>query len=86
MREFGQAGNQVFKKLRYKGFSSTPEYSVKDQIIYGRLDNVSDYVFYEGDTPAEAEEAFRNVVEDYLDVCREEGREPEGRQSKGGCI
>ena len=80
MREFGQAENQEFKKLHHKGFSSTPEYSVKDRIIYGRLDNVSDYVFYQGDTPAEAEEAFRNVVEDYLDVCRDEGREPEGRQ------
>ena len=69
----------MFEKLCYKGFSSTPLYSVKDQIIYGRLDNVSDYVFYEADSLDEVEGAFKNIVEDYLDVCREEGREPEGR-------
>lgn len=69
----------MFEKLCYKGFSSTSLYSVSDRIIYGRLDNVSDHVFYEADTPAEVEQAFKNVVEDYLDVCREEGREPQGR-------
>lgn len=69
----------MFEKLCYKGFSSTPQYSVRDRIIYGRLDNVSDHVFYEADTPAEVEEAFKNAVDDYLDVCREEGRHPEGQ-------
>ena len=35
--------------------------------------------FYEADTPAEVDQAFKNAVEDYLDVCREEGHEPQGR-------
>ena len=36
----------MYEKLFYKGFSSTPLYSVRDKVIYGRLDGVDDFIFY----------------------------------------
>ena len=55
-----------------------PLYSVRDKVIYGRLDGVDDFIFYQADSPADVEQAFKNIVDDYIDECREEGVEPQG--------
>ncbi len=68
----------MYEKLFYKGFSSTPLYSVRDKVIYGRLDGVDDFIFYQADSPADVEQAFKDIVDDYIDECREEGVEPQG--------
>ena len=48
------------------------------KVIYGRLDGVDDFIFYQADSPADVEQAFKDIVDDYIDECREEGVEPQG--------
>lgn len=73
----------MYKKLSYKGFVSTPKYSIEDMVIYGRLENVDGFISYEAEDPKSVESAFIEAVEDYLDACRELGvsGEPKYTQS-----
>lgn len=63
----------MYEKLSYKGFVSTPKYSIEDKVIYGRLENVDGFISYEAEDTKGVEPAFAEVVEDYLDTCRELG-------------
>lgn len=63
----------MYEKLSYKGFASTPKYSIEDKVIYGHLENVDGFISYEAEDTKGVEPAFVEVVEDYLDTCRELG-------------
>lgn len=63
-------------KLSYKGITSTPMYSVEDHVIYGKLDLEDDLFLWESDTVNGVEAAFKEVVELYLEDCKESGTMP----------
>lgn len=67
----------MLNKLCYKGFTSTPIYSIEDKVIYGHVDDVYGYISYESETLNGVEHAFREAVDDYLDTCEELGICPE---------
>jgi len=62
--------------LRYKGFLGSVEVSVEDNCIHGKILFIDDIVTYEAESPAQLEVEFKAAVEDYLDTCKELGREP----------
>lgn len=62
--------------LKYKGFLGSVEISFDDECLHGKILFIDDLVTYEANTPTELREAFTNSVDDYLDTCRELGREP----------
>ncbi len=63
----------MYKKLVYKGFSSTPKYDIENKIIYGVVDDIDGFAEYESPTLSGVEQAFRDTVDDYIDGCREAG-------------
>ena len=63
--------------LEFKGYTGTVTYSPEDKVFWGKLDGVRATVTYEGRDAESLEAAFRDSVEDYLDLCRQEGIEPE---------
>ena len=63
--------------LEHKGYSGTVDYSREDKIFYGKIDGIKATVTYEGKDPDSLEAAFKESVDDYLDLCRQEGIEPE---------
>lgn len=64
--------------LTYKGYSTRPEYSIEDGVIFGKIEGISDLVSFECDStaPEDVEAAFREAVDDYLEACRAVGKEP----------
>ena len=64
--------------LTYMGYSTRPEYSIEDGIIFGKIEGISDLVSFECDSTAveDVEAAFREAVDDYLEACRAVGKEP----------
>lgn len=68
--------------LRYKGYTTAIEFSAEDGMLFGKLDGIGDLVNFMGENAKEVEQAFHEAVEDYLDFCREMGKEPE-RPYKG---
>lgn len=62
--------------LQYKGYEGTAEIDVDRRVCCGKVLFVNDLVTYEADSPADLQREFEAAVEDYLDTCRELGREP----------
>jgi len=62
--------------LKYKGYEGSAELDMERQVCRGRLLFVDDLVTYEADTPANLQREFQAAVDDYLETCRELGREP----------
>ncbi len=59
--------------LEYKGYVGTIEYSEPDEVFHGRVLGIRSLLSYEGETPKELKEDFRDMIEDYLLTCKEEG-------------
>lgn len=49
----------------------------EDGTITGRVVGLRDVITFDGETPAEAEQAFRDSVDDYLAFCAERGEPPD---------
>lgn len=63
--------------LEYKGYHGSIEFDVEDEVLHGRILYVNDLVNFEGQTIPELKGAFEEAVDDYLEFCNEEGREPD---------
>jgi predicted HicB family RNase H-like nuclease len=56
----------------YKGFKGTFEYSVEDDVYYGKLllDN-RDLITYESASSILLKKEFELAVDDYIEICKE---------------
>ncbi|HEY0025443.1 MAG TPA: type II toxin-antitoxin system HicB family antitoxin [Longimicrobium sp.] len=62
--------------MKYKGYTAKVEYDAEAGLLHGELEDISDVVTFQADSVAELEAEFHAAVDDYLDFCKEEGREP----------
>ncbi|NLF41700.1 MAG: type II toxin-antitoxin system HicB family antitoxin [Bacteroidales bacterium] len=62
--------------LEHKGFLGSIEVSVEDDCLHGKILFIDDLVTYEADTPKGLKDEFVAAVDDYLETCRELGRQP----------
>ncbi|MDE6607311.1 MAG: type II toxin-antitoxin system HicB family antitoxin [Lachnospiraceae bacterium] len=63
--------------LSYKNYNGTVEYSREDNCLFGKVIGLKSLLSYEGESLSELEQDFQNVIEEYLDVCKEQNMEPE---------
>ncbi|WP_447044048.1 type II toxin-antitoxin system HicB family antitoxin [Vreelandella sp. H-I2] len=63
--------------LEYKGYQGAVETSIADGVLHGKILHINDLVTYEGETIAELKAAFEESVDEYLEMCEEEGIEPD---------
>jgi predicted HicB family RNase H-like nuclease len=63
--------------ISYKGYTGRMEVDAEARAIHGRVVGLRDVITFEGTTVEEAERAFRESVDDYLEFCRERGERPE---------
>lgn len=68
--------------IEYKGYVGSVEFSEPDSLFYGKVMGLRSLISYEGGTAQELISDFHEAVEDYLALCRDEGKEPE-RAYKG---
>jgi predicted HicB family RNase H-like nuclease len=62
--------------LEYKGYYANLHFSSEDEVFYGKLLGIDDLVNFEGASVKELKKAFHEAVEDYLETCKELGKEP----------
>lgn len=67
--------------MEYKGFKAKVEYSVDDEVFWGRLLGVDDIVTFEGKSVRELKRAMKDAVEFYLEICERSGHEPRKKYS-----
>lgn len=63
--------------MEYKGYVGSVEFSEEDGLLYGKVQGIRSLLSYEGKSVAELKEDFHEVVDAYLDDCKEEGIQPE---------
>mgnify|MGYP000882282140 CR=1 FL=1 len=62
--------------LKHKGFIGIFNYIEDEDILYGKIEGITDLVTFQGQSIPEIKEAFNEAVEDYLELCKEVGKDP----------
>ena len=63
--------------MEYKGYFGTVEYSETDNILYGKVIGIGSLISYEGSSVDELRNDFESAVDDYLELCEEQGSAPD---------
>lgn len=62
--------------LKYKDFIASVEFSFEDNVLHGKLEGITDLVTFEANNVTDLKKSFKEAVDDYLDFCKEVGKEP----------
>ena len=62
--------------LRYKDFEGSAEVDTERLVCFGKLLFIADLVTYESDSVQGLQREFEAAVDDYVETCRQLGREP----------
>ncbi|MBU3828029.1 MAG: type II toxin-antitoxin system HicB family antitoxin [Candidatus Lactobacillus pullistercoris] len=68
--------------LKYKGYRGSVEYSLEDNILFGKIIGIKGLISYDGKTIEELKKHFKRALDDYLDLCKQKGIKPE-KEYKG---
>ncbi|HIE28906.1 TPA: type II toxin-antitoxin system HicB family antitoxin [Candidatus Poribacteria bacterium] len=63
--------------IEYKGYIGVIEFDSEIDSFHGTVINTNDVITFYGSSVAELREEMRKSVDEYLEFCREQGREPE---------
>jgi len=62
-------------KMKYKEFIGTVHFSSADEVFFGKIEGINDLITFEGETVNKLKRAFKDAVEDYLELCKVTGKE-----------
>ena len=68
--------------IEYKGYHSTVEFDAETYTLRGKIEGINDLVTFESRDVSSIELEFHNAVDDYLEFCKEVGKEPD-KEYKG---
>jgi len=63
--------------LTYKGYTGVFEFYPDDEAFHGQVAGITDVVHFTGSSIEELKQALAGSVEDYLEFCAEQGKEPQ---------
>jgi predicted HicB family RNase H-like nuclease len=63
--------------LTYHGYIGRVDFDENAHTFFGTVINANVLISFSGSTVRELEKSFHNVVDSYLEDCKEEGSEPE---------
>ena len=63
--------------IQYKGYYGSVHYSDVDQVLFGKIEYIRSLINYEGTDAASIKQTFEEAVDDYLELCQNEGLEPD---------
>ena len=63
--------------IEYNGYIGSIEYSSEDKCFFGKVEMINDLVTFEADNANELESNFKSSVDEYIQTCKDLGREPQ---------
>lgn len=63
--------------IQYKVYVGSVEFSEDDGIFYGKVMGIHSLISCEGESAHKLLNDFHSTVDDYLEICKAEGQEPE---------
>jgi len=64
-------------QMKYKDYFGSVHYDDDDKVFHGRVEFIRALVSYEGTDVESLRKAFEEAVDDYLELCRTQKRDPE---------
>ena len=55
--------------LTYKDFIGSVHFNADDEIFFGKIEGINDLVTFEGKSVKDIQQAFKEAVHDYMDIC-----------------
>jgi predicted HicB family RNase H-like nuclease len=77
MQNFSRRRFNMKDMMKHKEYYGSVHYSDEDRVFYGKIEFIRTLVSYEGTDVESPRQAFEEAVEDYLDTCKEQHKEPE---------
>lgn len=68
--------------LEYKGYHATITYDADDELFVGEVFGIADSLNFHGSSIEELKRTFAQSIDNYLDLCKQIGKEPE-KEFKG---
>ena len=68
--------------LEYKGYHTRIEFDSEALLLRGKIEGIKDFVNFESSDINTIEEEFHVAVDEYLEFCKEVGKEPD-KEYKG---
>jgi len=68
--------------LEYNGFLGSVHFNAEDAVFHGKIEGIGDLVTFEGESVTELQQAFNEAIEDYIDICEQQGK-PVHKSYKG---
>lgn len=68
--------------LEYKGYHTKIEFDSEALVLRGKIEGIKDLVNFESTDISNVEEEFHAAVDEYLEFCKEVGKEPD-KEYKG---
>ena len=68
--------------LEYNGYHATVVYDAEDELFVGEVFGISDPLNFHGSSVDELKQMFANCIDNYLDLCKKLGKEPQ-KEFKG---
>ncbi len=62
-------------RLKYKDFIGSVHFSAEDEVFHGKIEGINDLVTFEGTTVSKLKSAFKEAVVDYVEICKETGKD-----------
>lgn len=63
--------------MHFKGYEGTADVDIERDVLRGKILFIDDLVTYEAATAPELKKEFQLAVDDYIETCKEIGKEPE---------
>lgn len=68
--------------LEYNGYHATVVYDAEDELFVGEVFGISNSLNFHGSSVDELKQMFANCIDNYLDLCKKLGKEPQ-KEFKG---
>ena len=63
--------------MTYRGYSALIDYDDDDEIFFGKLAGIRDGIGFHADNVSELKTAFKEAVDDYVEMCAKIGKSPQ---------
>jgi predicted HicB family RNase H-like nuclease len=63
--------------LIYKDYIGSVHFNADDEVFFGKIEGVEDLITFEGNSVIEVKGAFEEAVNDYIELCKENGKKQE---------
>jgi predicted HicB family RNase H-like nuclease len=63
--------------IHYKGYQANIVFDADDDLLVGHIMQINDIIGFHGTSLKEIKTAFKEAVDDYLEYCKEIGKQPD---------